>query len=103
MCCGVKSKLSLPKKIKAEELYDDEAQQAPNEARRVVFFISEHVAKSAASKILCSLNSCCLLVLNTVFLLTVYYTATEKFMDFKRYQMISSHLREQQGLTAPLI
>lgn len=97
------SKLSLPRKIKAAELYDDEAQQAPNEARRVVFFISVHVAKSAAGKILCFLNHCCLLAINTVFLLTVYYTATEKHMDFKRYQIISPHLREQQGQTAPLI
>lgn len=44
--------LSFPRKIKAAELYDDVAQQAPNEAQRVVFFISEHVAKSAACRIL---------------------------------------------------
>lgn len=42
---------SLPGKRKVAELYDDVAQQAPNEAQRVVF-ISEHAVKSAASKIL---------------------------------------------------
>lgn len=51
MCCGMKSKtLSLLRKRKAAELYEDVAQQAPNEAQRVVFFISEHT-KSAASSV----------------------------------------------------
>lgn len=44
--------LSFPRKIKAAELYDDVAQQATNEAQRVVFFISQHAAKSATSRIL---------------------------------------------------
>lgn len=42
--------LSLPGKRKVAELNDDVAQQAPNEAQSMVF-ISEHVVKSAASKI----------------------------------------------------
>lgn len=42
--------LSLPGKRNVLELYDDTAQEAPNEAQRVVF-ISEHIVKPAASKI----------------------------------------------------
>lgn len=42
--------LLLPRKRKVAELYDDMAQQAPNEAQRVVF-IFEHIVKPAASKI----------------------------------------------------
>lgn len=55
--------VSLPGKRKVAELYDDVAQQAPNEAQRVVF-ISEHVVKSAARKTLfffVCFNRCCLL------------------------------------------
>lgn len=93
--------LSFPRKIK--ELYDDVAQQAPNEAQRVVFFISEHVAKSASSRILFLKTLVSPLAKHWVPFWRFITQQQEKHRDIKWYQMISPHLTEQQGLTAPRI